>query len=307
MKKSVRIGTRGSKLALWQAYYVAELLNKKGISSNIIPIQTKGDRIHKDSLIRENNIGIFTAEIEKSLKKGTIDIAVHSAKDLPATLPKGFHLVAFTEREQSHDVLVSFQKNNLLNSSLSIKVGTSSVRRLAMLKRFFPMCTPIEIRGNLQTRIRKMNQGHCHALLLAYAGIHRMKLEKYIIQQMSIETFTPMAGQGSIAIEVHEDMPIKDQILFKSILNNPIAMNQIVAERSYLRSLAGGCSIPVFVSAAIQKTTLVLTGGIISLDGKEYIKEKVTGQKEEAEIIGKRLGQLVLQKGGKNILSKIVY
>src|SRR5690554_4482100 len=171
--KRIRIGTRGSKLALYQANHVAGLLKLKGLDTEIVPIETLGDKILDVSISKIGSKGVFTEEIEEQLRAGHIDIGVHSAKDMPSELPDGFELVAFTERELVNDVLVSLDKNITLDTN-PLVVGTSSNRRLATLKRFYPHVKTVAMRGNLQTRVAKMEAGQCQALLLAYAGVHRM-------------------------------------------------------------------------------------------------------------------------------------
>src|SRR6478609_7957183 len=173
MNKTIRIGTRGSKLALWQAEYVASLIKPSGFSTEIIPIDTRGDKILDVSIAKIGSKGVFTEEIEAKLLDGTIDIAVHSAKDLSSTLADELELIAFTEREIVNDVVVSYNKKFSLKND-GINIGTSSTRRVAFTKHFFPQATTTSVRGNLQTRLAKLKNGDCDALILAYAGVHRM-------------------------------------------------------------------------------------------------------------------------------------
>src|SRR5690554_1954659 len=203
MRNTINIGTRRSKLALWQAYYVQDLLKKAGMDTNIVEIETKGDKILDVSIAKIGSKGVFTEELEEQLRNGDIDIAVHSAKDMQSELPAGFEIIAFTVREQINDVVVSRDKNlRLADSSRSITVGSSSVRRRAMLKAYYPHIKVVEMRGNLQTRIRKMDAGDCDAILLAYAGVHRMGYNDLIAEVLPEDQFIPPVGQGSVAIEV---------------------------------------------------------------------------------------------------------
>jgi hydroxymethylbilane synthase len=173
MNKTIRIGTRGSKLALWQAQHVADLIKPSGYQTEIVPIETRGDKILDVSIAKIGSKGVFTEEIEDKLIDGSIDIAVHSAKDLSSVIPDELELIAFTEREVANDVVLSFDKNFSLKQSGAV-VGTSSTRRVAFLKHFYPEIIAKSIRGNLQTRVGKMKEGDCQALVLAYAGVHRM-------------------------------------------------------------------------------------------------------------------------------------
>src|SRR5687768_6275797 len=173
MNETIRIGTRGSKLALWQANHVAELIKPSGFRTEIIPIETKGDKILNVSIAKIGSKGVFTEEIEEKLLEGNIDIAVHSAKDLSSYIPDELELLAFTERETVNDVVISTDKKFKLENE-GITIGTSSTRRVAFVKHFYPKANTVSIRGNLQTRIAKLQGGDCDALILAYAGVHRM-------------------------------------------------------------------------------------------------------------------------------------
>jgi hydroxymethylbilane synthase len=216
MNKPIRIGTRGSKLALWQAFHVADLLKVKGLASEIVIIETKGDKILDVSIAKIGSKGVFTEELEEQLSSGEIDIAVHSAKDLQSRLPKGFEIIAFTEREEVNDIILSHKDGiDYKNAGQSLVLGTSSTRRVATLKHFYPHIQTVEIRGNLQTRIAKMESGVCDALLLAYAGAHRMGYDNLIRYKLSLDEFTPAVGQGSVALESSSNLDpvVKTQII----------------------------------------------------------------------------------------------
>ncbi|MEM7107991.1 MAG: hydroxymethylbilane synthase, partial [Bacteroidota bacterium] len=204
----VRIGTRGSKLALWQARYVEEKLQAVGLNTELVTIETQGDKILEVSIAKIGSKGVFTEEIEEQLAAGRIDIAVHSAKDMQSELPESFELIAFSEREKVNDVLVSEHKDFKLEDA-PVVIGTSSTRRVALINRFYPKVKTVPVRGNLQTRIAKMKDGVCDALMLAYAGMYRMGYSDLIVQELDLEQFTPAVGQGSVAIEcaVHLDPP----------------------------------------------------------------------------------------------------
>lgn len=306
MSRKVKIGTRGSKLALWQAYHVESLLKENGVESEIVIIDTKGDQVLDVSIAKIGSKGVFTQELEDQLLDGRIDIAVHSAKDMQSSLADEFELIAFTEREKENDILLSGKTGiDIRDSSKPLVLGTSSTRRVATLKHFYPHVKTVDVRGNLQTRIRKMEEGLCDALLLAYAGVHRMGYDSLIARELDLTEFIPAVGQGSVAIEAAKslDSDLRQQI--KDACNHPETEFRLKAERSYLRVLEGGCSIPVFALATLEKNILVLRGGIISLDGQNRISLEVTGDKIEAEALGKKLAEMVFAAGGKQILDEI--
>lgn len=301
----IRIGTRGSKLALWQANHVADTLKKDGIDSEIVTIQTKGDKILDISIAKIGSKGVFTEEIEEQLSKGTIDIAVHSAKDMQSSLPQGFELIAFMEREKAVDVIVSINKSLNFSHESDLLLGTASTRRVATLARFYPNVKTTSVRGNLQTRIRKMEEGACDALLLAYAGVHRMGYEDMIIAELPLEEFIPAVGQGSVAVEVHEQLGEAKKAAIRSALNHEQTETCLLAERAFLKTMDGGCSIPVFAMATLDNNQIELEGGIVSMDGQERIVSKVSGHSTEHQKLGNQLAHEVLTSGGKKILEEI--
>lgn len=302
----IRIGTRKSKLALWQAEHVARLLETAGMETELLPIETKGDKILDVSIAKIGSKGVFTEEIEAGLADGTMDIAVHSAKDMQSVLPEGFSLIAFTEREFPGDVLVSRNPAATLTSAEQpLRVGTSSVRRVALLKHHHPHIEVVDMRGNLQTRIRKMDEGACDALLLAYAGVHRMGYDALITERLPFERFIPPVGQGCIAIEVSTRLADEKQAAVRAAINHPETEAVLLAERAYLRRLEGGCSIPAFAMAELGKEGLTITGGITSLDGSRIIRLSRSGAPEKAAQIGHDLAGEVLKAGGAAILTEI--
>ena len=306
MIRKVKIGTRGSKLALWQAYHVEDLLKKAGLESEIILIDTKGDQVLDVSISKIGSKGVFTQELEDQLLDGRIDIAVHSAKDMQSTLAEDFELIAFTQREKENDIMLSVRKDlDIRDSSKPLTLGTSSTRRVATLRHFFPHVKTVDVRGNLQTRIRKMEEGLCDALLLAYAGVHRMGYDAMIAGELDLREFTPAVGQGSVAIESAKslDPALRQQII--AACNHPETEFRLKAERAYLRVLEGGCSIPVFALAHLEENILTVRGGIVSLDGTQRISLEVSGLKSEGEILGRQLAELVFAAGGKEILEDI--
>mgnify|MGYP000645384525 FL=1 len=300
----VKIGTRASKLALWQAYHVADLLHKAGLASEIVPIDTKGDQVLDVSISKIGSKGVFTQELEDQLLDGSISIAVHSAKDMPSSLGEGLELIAFSSREQAQDVLLSTKKGVSL-SDTHLVVGTSSTRRIATLKHFYPHVKTVEVRGNLQTRIRKMEEGLCDALLLAYAGVYRMGYANSVVEHLDINQFIPAVGQGAIAIEACTSLDPKLRAAIVSACNDGPTATCLLAERAYLRVLEGGCSIPVFALATLAENAVHLKGGIVSLDGQQRIVHEVSGPISQAVQLGESLAKQVLQAGGKTILEQI--
>ncbi len=302
----IKIGTRASKLALWQAYYVADLVKQAGMESEIVQIDTKGDQMLDVSISKIGSKGVFTQELEDQLLDGRIDIAVHSAKDMPSSLGEGLELIAFSVREQAQDVLLSAQIYlSLADASKEITIGTSSTRRIATLKHFYPHVKTVEVRGNLQTRIRKMEEGLCDALLLAYAGVYRMGYANLVVEHLDLNQFIPAVGQGSIAIEACTSLDPKLHEAIFSACNDAPTATCLLAERAYLRVLEGGCSIPVFALARLAANQIHLKGGILSLDGQQRIVLELTGPLTEAEQLGEALARQVLQAGGKTILEQI--
>ncbi|MDY0189449.1 MAG: hydroxymethylbilane synthase [Desulfuromonas sp.] len=307
MSTTIKIGTRRSKLAMWQAYYVEDLLQKAGMNTQIIEIDTRGDKVLDVSIAKIGSKGVFTEELEEQLLSGDIDIAVHSAKDMQSELPAGFEIIAFTVREQVNDVVVSRDKNlRLADTSRPLTIGSSSVRRRAMLKAYYPHLKVIEMRGNLQTRIGKMDDGQCDAILLAYAGVNRMGYNDMIVETLSLDQFIPPVGQGSVAIESAQTLDANKRQIIRQAVNHADTEFRLLAERAFLKTLKGGCSIPAFCMAElVGDDQLSVTGGMISLDGKTLIKNTLIDTRNNAEQLGDRIAQLTLNQGGAEILAAI--
>lgn len=305
MNLTIKIGTRASKLAMWQAEHVAELIRASGCRTEIIPMDTKGDKIQNVSIAKIGSKGVFTEEIEEKILEGVIDIAVHSAKDLASEIHEELELIAFTERELVNDVLVSYDRNINLSGGQKLRIGTSSTRRVAFLKHFYPHAEAVSIRGNLQTRLAKLKAGECDALLLAYAGVHRMGYDDLIVEQIETSYFVPAVGQGSIAIECHKKLSFEKKEIIERWVNHAPTEDCIRAERAFLRTLHGGCSIPAFGYAYWEENLITLKGGIISLDGQQVVKVKKTGSPNDFRELGEAVGQEVLRTGGKEILENI--
>ncbi len=302
----IKIGSRKSKLAMWQTETVAQSLYEQGIETTISSMETKGDKILDVSIAKIGSKGVFTEELEEQLLAGVTDIAVHSAKDMQSILPDGFELIAFTAREKVNDVLLALDTSlNLDDPTRKIRIGTSSVRRIALLKHYYPHIQTVEMRGNLQTRIQKLRDGACDALMLAYAGVKRMGYEEMIVTIFPEDQFVPPVGQGCIAIESATGLDADKKSRVRQCLNDRDSEACLLAERAYLRTLEGVCSIPAFGLAVLNGETLTLTVGLASLDGNTILKKTEQAPRQDAERLGERLGQYILENGGREMLEEI--
>jgi hydroxymethylbilane synthase len=301
--RKIKIGTRNSALAIWQANYIGSYLEKAGLNYELIAISTKGDQILDRSLSKIGSKGVFTEELEQMLRNGDIDIAQHSAKDLPSTLPEDLQLIAFTEREKSHDVLLSLDPNFTLNTPGAYQIGTSSTRRRAFLGHLYPSLKPVEMRGNLQTRLEKLKNGDCDAMILAYAGVYRMDMSAYISEHLPLDQFIPAVGQGSVAIQCAKTLSTDLQNIIRSACNHEATEICILAERELLSKLDGGCSVPVYGHAQIEKDVVNLTGGVLSLDGQQKIEFSLIG-KNPIEL-GQKLADQLIGVGASELLKEI--
>ncbi len=295
----IKIGTRKSKLAMWQAEWASGRLTDEGYSVEVIPIETKGDKILDVTISKIGSKGVFTEELEQMLSNQEIDVAIHSAKDIQSQLPEEFELLAFSDREVVNDVIVSLSEFN----ENKMVIGTSSTRRVAFMKNFFPQFEVVDMRGNLQTRIRKMKDGHCDGLMLAAAGVLRMNYQGMISKYLDTNEFIPAVGQGSIAVQCHKDLSQPKKQAIRDVLNNEQTERTILCERSFLAAMDGGCSIPIFGLATKQEKNLALKGGIISLNGSRKVVKEVTGSIPSE--IGMELAEKVLASGGDKILAEI--
>lgn len=297
----LRIGTRKSKLALWQANFVKEKLEERGHTVELVLITTTGDKILDAPLAKIGGKGLFVKEIEEALLRGNIDLAVHSLKDVPMVLPEGLTLGAITERENPFDVLLSKNGKSLEELPIGAVVGTSSLRRQVQIKRRRPDLRVEILRGNVDTRIRKMEDGLYDAIVLAYAGVRRMGLEGKVVQVL--EDFIPAVGQGSLAIEIREgDERVRSAIDF---LDHRESRLRAECERAFLRELQGGCQVPIGAYAWVEGNTLKLKAFISDLKAERFIEGYEEGRPEESQEIGKRLAKRLLESGGEEILRDI--
>jgi hydroxymethylbilane synthase len=297
----LRLGTRKSKLALWQANFVKEKLEALGCKVELVPITTTGDKILDAPLAKIGGKGLFVKEIENALLAGEIDLAVHSLKDVPMIIPEGLTLSAITEREEPYDVLISRNGKKLEELPSGAVVGTSSLRRQVQIKRRRRDLRVEILRGNVDTRLRKLKEGVYDAIVLAYAGVKRMGFSGEISQVL--EDFIPAVGQGSLAIETRaEDERV---INFVKGLNHKESWLRAVCERAFLRELQGGCQVPIGAYAWIEGDRIKIKGFISDLEGERFLEGYEEGSPQKAEEVGKRLAQRLLREGGEEILREI--
>ena len=301
----IKIGTRGSKLALWQANWIKAELNKNipSLIIKIVVIKTKGDKILDVPLAKVGGKGLFVKEIEEALLDGRIDIAVHSMKDMPADLPEGLCIGPVPERENPADVLIS--RNGLLLSELKpqARIGTSSLRRASQIKHARPDFIILPLRGNLDTRLKKLETGDLDAIVLAAAGIKRLNLEKKITEYLDCDIMLPAVGQGALCIEnTKNDLEIEKII---SKLNHPVTRTIVMGERAFLRTLGGSCQVPVAAYGQINESGFTLRGLVGDIDGKIIIKDTVTGPEDSYESLGIKLARRLLSMGADKILKKL--
>lgn len=304
MRRRIVVGSRGSKLALWQTNWIKKQIEEKfGLEVEIKRIKTTGDKILDSPLAKIGSKGLFVKEIEVALQNGEIDLAVHSSKDVPTELPPGLVIGAFTKREPPFDVLISRGKIKFLNLPEGAVVGTSSLRRKAQLLSLRPDLKFIDLRGNLDTRLRKMSEGQCDGMILALAGLKRLGFESEIAEVLGPEIVLPAVGQGALAIEIREDDREVAEIV--SFLDHYPSRVAVGAERTLMRELEGGCQIPVGAYGRLENSTFVLEAMVSSIDGRTLIREKGEGEPENAHNLAREIAQRLLEKGGKEILEEI--
>lgn len=271
------------------------------MATEIITIETRGDVILDVAISKIGSKGVFTEEIEDRLSDGSIDIAVHSAKDMLSVLPDPLKLIAFTKRERPNDVVVSIDKGVNL-ATKGIRIGTASARRHAFVRHYYPEAEIIPVRGNVQTRIARMYEGACDVLILAHAGITRLGFETEIAEQLDTSYFIPPVGQGSIAIEARADLDVAKHDAVRVRLNDTATEICVKTERAFLRKLEGGCSIPAFGFAVLRDDDVSLTAGILSEDGNRLVQFQERAPRQDGEKLGLALAEKVLSHGGYEIL-----
>jgi len=297
----LRIGSRGSQLALWQANHISELLRGQGHEVEIEVIKTTGDKITDVTLAQVGTKGMFTKEIEEALAEGRVDLAVHSLKDLPTETPSGFEIAAITEREDPYDVFCSSQYESITELPQRARVGTSSLRRQAQLKALRSDLEIQALRGNVDTRLRKLVSGDYDAIILAAAGLNRLGKKEFVRQLIPVETMCPAAGQGALAIEIRaEDAAIAQNVKF---LDSASARASTTCERALLKKLGGGCQVPIGAFAEVRDGRLYLQAVVADPDGTKVLRESRDGS--DPIQLGEIVGDALLKQGGQAILDEV--
>jgi hydroxymethylbilane synthase len=302
--RPLRIGTRGSTLARWQAEFVRkQLFQLTGMEAEIVAIKTSGDKLQNAPLTQIGGKGIFIKELEEALLEETIDLAVHSVKDIPTETPGRLFFPAVCRRDDVRDCLVSQRGALLANLKPGARVGTSSLRRQAQLRRHRPDLDLRDLRGNVDTRLRKVDSGEYDAVVVAKAGMDRLGWSQKIAETLPTEICLPAVGQGAIAIESR----VKDQeaadILGK--LDDEETRTVIIAERALLASLQGGCQVPLGAWARLERGELVMEAMVCSVDGERYVRQKTSGPPAQAAELGQKMAQLLVEGGARDILEEV--
>jgi hydroxymethylbilane synthase len=294
------IGSRGSQLALWQSNWVKDRLATTGYEVEIRTIKTTGDKLQNVPLAQSGTKGLFIKEIEEALAGGTVDVAVHSMKDLPADQPAALVIAAVPEREDARDVLISNNGQRFVDLPAGARVGTSSVRRQAQLRSLRGDLNLVPLRGNLDTRLKKLDRGDCDALVLAAAGVHRLGFRARITEYFSPDAMCPAVGQGALAIEIRQG----DERTERAVrpLDHVPTHQAVRAERALLRYLGGGCQVPIAAHAVATGGQLNLVGLVASLDGSLVKRAAAAGTIEDPEGLGVRVATHLLQQGARAIL-----
>jgi hydroxymethylbilane synthase len=306
--RTIRIGSRKSQLALVQTYWVQEQLQKSfpDITFEVHTMSTQGDKILDVALAKIGDKGLFTKELELGMLNQEIDFAVHSLKDLPTNLPEELTLAAITERENPAGALVVHEKHKdkqIDTMPVGAVIGTSSLRRLAQLRHKFPHFTFKDVRGNLNTRLAKLDAGEYDALILAAAGLERLGMGDRVHQILPKEISLHAVGQGALGIECRADD--SELISLLKAIEHSQTRDRCLAERAFLRDLEGGCQVPIGVNTEINGDNLTLTGIVISVDGQKLVKDTVTGEANNAAALGTKLAHLLRQQGAQEILAEI--
>lgn len=301
----IRIGTRGSQLALYQAQKVKEAIDARfpEIKSELVVIKSKGDKILDVALSKIGDKGLFTKELEQAMFDDEVDLAVHSLKDLPTHLPEGLKLGGVLKRGEVRDALVSTKKIKLTDLTPDNTIATSSLRRKAQLLSINPEFNIVDIRGNVNTRLRKMEDGHCDVMLMAAAGLQRIGLDRYISEVIDPHQIIPAVSQGAIAMEIRSDDSRIESIVQE--INHPLTQIATNAERIFLRKLEGGCQIPIGCYSSFQNDTITMNGFMAYIDGTDVISHSMQGKLPEADQLASDLADYFINKGSKKLLERI--
>jgi hydroxymethylbilane synthase len=305
MRKLIKIGTRASLLAVTQSTWVKDQIEKQypGTTVELVKITTKGDKILDVPLAKVGGKGLFVKEIEDALLDGRVDLAVHSMKDVPAELPEGLQVAIVPEREIPQDAFISVKYKTVDDLPRGATIGTSSLRRKSQLACLRPDLQIKDLRGNLDTRLRKLDEGEFDAIILAGAGLNRLGLQERITSLFTAEQMLPAIGQGSLGIELRmADTELLDGMQFLHHAQTAVA---VAAERAFLLRLEGGCQVPIGGHAVVTGDTVRLTGLIADIDGKVILREEASGPATEAEKLGVALADRLLADGGKAILDEV--
>ena len=307
--KPLRIGTRGSSLALWQANHIAGLLAERhGIETELVRIRTAGDRLQSASVAQVNaaigsessSKGIFIKELEEALLAGAIDLAVHSMKDVPTEIPAGLAFAAITRREDPRDCLISREGATLETLAAGATVGTSSLRRQAQLRHHRPDIQALDLRGNVDTRLQKLDAGKFDAVVLAVAGVNRLGLSGRITQILNEDVMLPAVGQGALGIETRANDAETSRVAVS--LDDAETRACITAERALLHELQGGCQVPLGASAHLVAGEIRIEAAVFSADGAEFVRRDARGAQADPAAVGKLLGKILLEAGAGRIL-----
>jgi len=303
--KSIRIGTRGSALALWQANHIKERLKQlHGVEAELIRIRTSGDHFQTASVAQigaeMGTKGVFIKELEDALLAGEVDLAVHSMKDVPTETPAGLAFPALTKREDPRDCLIAAKGHALKDLPWGARIGTSSLRRQAQLRHHRADIEVLELRGNVDTRMRKVAAGEFDAIILAVAGVTRLGALDKVTEIIPTEIMLPAVGQGALGIETREDDAETAKLV--AALNDAETRACVTAERALLHELEGGCQVPLGAWGRLEKGVLRLEACFLSPDGKECLRGESIGEDDDAEEIGKRLGKILRDDGAERIL-----
>ena len=305
MARSIRIATRRSRLALWQAEHVGALLRQAhpGLDVELVAMSTQGDRVRDRPLAEVGGKGLFVKELERAITDGRADIAVHSMKDVPSELPAGMRIAAVLARANPHDAFLSLKHRRLAELPAGAKLGTSSPRRQSQLRQARPDLVLVPVRGNVDTRLKRLDGGELDAIVLACAGLERLGFERHIHEVLDVESFVPAVGQGVIGIEC-DARDATSHAAVAALNHEPTAL-RLAAERAYALRLQGSCHSPIAAHATLEGSVLLLRGFIGSPDGREVYRDRITGPAARADALGVELANRMLDAGAAALLARL--